>query len=487
MAEQLQEQTPESIIGAKSEYERELELLQQIQPHAIITTNYDQFLEKVFPQYETVIGQKIIEQGYQYIGEIFKIHGCTSDPESLVLTKDDLTTFNEQKKYLSAKLLTYFSEHPMLIVGYQPNDTNIRKILSDVKTILPDGESAKNIYLLNYQQNVSEEDYPQTEKIISLSDGEQMRLKYIEADSFEWVYEAFSTGGELEGINVNLLRKLMANTYEIVAEKAPKRQIHFEQLEYAADSENLATLFGITPIGEPSPFSDRTSHSSFQSEDGGLPVEEILTGDPENDINKQLTTAVKNWTSNQNLITNRNRLYEFVRDIDSLNLTDRKAEFLFRSSIQAYSHGTTWLESFNGDVNTLFEDTLREDVDGRTLPVLERVLLVYGEQSLLEIIESSTEYSSQHSKAARYADLCDESIIERISAYVTDSVRLQDEKYSIEDLFTDPNQTEDLLFETIELLLIEFDDYESQKLRAALRNLEIIRLGQIVDESPIYA
>jgi len=62
------------------------------------------------------------------IGEIFKIHGCITDPAGIVLTDDDYEDWNNKKKYLSAKLLTYFLEHPVLIIGYSAQDPNVLSI-----------------------------------------------------------------------------------------------------------------------------------------------------------------------------------------------------------------------------------------------------------------------------------------------------------------------------------------------------------------------
>jgi hypothetical protein len=69
-----------------------------------VTTNYDQFLELVFPEYTPIVGQQIIQAGSISVGEIFKIHGCVSDPVSLIFTAKDYAEFLRRKKYLSAKL-----------------------------------------------------------------------------------------------------------------------------------------------------------------------------------------------------------------------------------------------------------------------------------------------------------------------------------------------------------------------------------------------
>lgn len=130
---------------------KEITALRKINPHAIVTTNYDQLIEPIFSEYEVVIGQKILRQPYLSIGEIFKIHGCISDPISLVLTESDYESFEVDKKYLSAKLLTYFAEHPLLFIGYSANDPNIRSVLYDVDRMAKANFALMpNIYILEW-------------------------------------------------------------------------------------------------------------------------------------------------------------------------------------------------------------------------------------------------------------------------------------------------------------------------------------------------
>ena len=84
----------------------EIRALQSVRPHALITTNYDQFLETVFPEYQPVIGQNIIHGTQVLMGEIFKIHGCVSDHPSFVVTQEDYDEF-ARKKEVSKRKATY--------------------------------------------------------------------------------------------------------------------------------------------------------------------------------------------------------------------------------------------------------------------------------------------------------------------------------------------------------------------------------------------
>ena len=91
---------------------RELPFLIQNQNKfaGIITTNYDELLEDIFREFSVLIGQdSLLVANSLNIFEIFKIHGCCSKPDSIILTENDYNNFNRKLKYLSAKLLTQTS------------------------------------------------------------------------------------------------------------------------------------------------------------------------------------------------------------------------------------------------------------------------------------------------------------------------------------------------------------------------------------------
>lgn len=157
VAEHLLKITPNSIADIVDDSLRaEICALQAIRPHAIITTNYDTMIETMFPDYAPIIGQSILQNQAFSVGEIYKIHGCVTEPASLVFTEEDYTQFTKKKKYLSAKLLTYFTEHPILVVGYSAEDANIRAILSDVDEALPiSGDTIPNIFFLEWKEPIN--------------------------------------------------------------------------------------------------------------------------------------------------------------------------------------------------------------------------------------------------------------------------------------------------------------------------------------------
>lgn len=232
----------------------ELEILKTIRPHSIITTNYDQLLEKVFPQYTPIIGQKILYANHASIGEIFKIHGCVSNPDSIVITRNDYEEFAKRKKYLSAKLLAFFAEHPLIFIGYSAEDANIRAILSDIDEILSeDGRLIPNIYILEWTDKELTAEYPRRERLIPVSEHKGVIIKSIVANDFSWVYTAFSSHEALSNVNPRLLRSLLARTYELVRSDIPRNPIQVDYRVLANVTEEdgeLAKLYGISDTSD---------------------------------------------------------------------------------------------------------------------------------------------------------------------------------------------------------------------------------------------
>lgn len=237
------------LANGDHELAEEIELLKKIRPHSVITTNYDQLLERFFPEYEPIIGQRILYANHSSIGEIFKIHGCASQPESIVLTRADYEEFVKRKKYLSAKLLAFFAEHPLVFIGYRAEDPNIKIILADIDEILSEeGKLIPNIYILEWDDRDMSEEYPRRERLIPVSDHRSVIIKSIVAKDFSWVYSAFSANEALQNVNPRLLRALLARTYQLVRTDIPRNPI---QVDYGvlanvteADGE-LAKLYGI--------------------------------------------------------------------------------------------------------------------------------------------------------------------------------------------------------------------------------------------------
>ncbi len=234
----------------------ELKLLSKVEPHAVITTNYDGLMEKVFPFFNPIIGQKIIRKPvFEAIGEILKVHGCASEPESLVISHEDYQEFMRKKKYLTAKLLTYFIEFPLIIMGYSVSDMNIKEILSDIAEMVPgeSGDLVGNIWFVDWQSSFDQSKRPPSEKVIDLGDGRSIRVNYLLVDSFGALFETISQPVAVKQIDVRYLRNLMTNIYDIVKNKSANASlsVNIATLDSSSTESNLMNVLGFGTVSDP--------------------------------------------------------------------------------------------------------------------------------------------------------------------------------------------------------------------------------------------
>ena len=248
----LRELTP-SVDDASSEFSSELAALADIKPHAIITTNYDLFLEQIFEGYETITGQSIIRYNTNSFGEIYHIHGDVTEPSTIVLTKADYDEWSEKKKYVSAKLLTYFAEHPVFIFGYGLGDDNVKSIMRDIGELVADESGLiKNVYQVVWRRDELEENPP--DQALFALDGKEYRTKAIHTKDLKWVFSALKSQSALTSINPKLVRALAARMMKLIRHDIPSGsvEVNYDVLERVSDEQDhLPSLLGITSINNP--------------------------------------------------------------------------------------------------------------------------------------------------------------------------------------------------------------------------------------------
>ncbi|XTR38143.1 SIR2 family NAD-dependent protein deacylase [Paraclostridium tenue] len=157
-------------------------------PHAIITTNYDILIENIFSdKYRTVIGQQVIRKSeVNKIGQIFKIHGCVTNPEEIIISSNDYDFFKKKQKHLSAKLLTYFIRHSTVFIGYSISDENIIGILRNIADMICiDDNLVENIWLVDWAKDeTGEGGRPPSDKVINLGHNKTIRVNYIRVNDY---------------------------------------------------------------------------------------------------------------------------------------------------------------------------------------------------------------------------------------------------------------------------------------------------------------
>lgn len=214
---------------SKGEYrngtEKEIELLKRVGDRSIggvITTNYDYLLENVFEGYDysKFIGQEeLIFSDITGISEIYKIHGCCSKPESIVINESDYEKFDNKNAYLIAKLLIIFLEYPIIFMGYRIGDKNIQDILKEIAKCLSKDklEKLENRFIFLEWNNTDKKD--DISKYVYSS----ITMTQIFVKDFSVIYEALLENHV--GYNPRARKKFKKEIYNVVLTSKPSKSI----------------------------------------------------------------------------------------------------------------------------------------------------------------------------------------------------------------------------------------------------------------------
>jgi hypothetical protein len=222
----------------------ELRLLRAAKVDGIITTNYDTILEQLFPDYKVYSSQDdTLFQVSHGIGEIFKIHGCATRPNTLVLTEEDYAAYNEKNAYLAAKLTTLFLEHPFIFLGYSISDPNVRSILQAVTHCLPTSkldQLRNRLIFVEYMPGSG----------AGVADQHTMGLGQailpvtrVQAESFTEIFSALGDGERT--IPVSVLRRVKERVYELVRTADPKGALRVVDLNNDSILKDLEVVVGV--------------------------------------------------------------------------------------------------------------------------------------------------------------------------------------------------------------------------------------------------
>jgi len=231
------------------ELKPELENLKSAKISGIITTNYDLLCENIFPDFKVYKSQgELIFSPLQEIGEIYKIHGCCSEPNSLVITEDDYRDFNEKNAYLAAKLLSVFLEHPTIFMGYSISDENVRTILASVIACLDQSQVNQLSERLFFVQYVSGHDgEPILDKYEFEIGGSILPLTRIQSNGYNEIIEVLKT--LTQKFPAALLRKMKEHIYELVTTNDPTEKIAVVDFDTDTDLDKVDVVIGVGVSG----------------------------------------------------------------------------------------------------------------------------------------------------------------------------------------------------------------------------------------------
>jgi hypothetical protein len=221
-------------VNPLQEHKEELAALSKIGKRSIggiITINYDCFLESIFTDYTRFIGQEeLIFSPIQGIAEIYKIHGCCSKPESIVINETDYINFSEKNAYLAAKILTLFLEHPVIFIGYSISDKNIENILKSIVRCLSIDNLEKlreRLIFIEWNNLDQPDDISMYSK--SFEGGKSVEMTRIRLKDYSILYHALLENNAK--YNAPMLRRLKEDIYELVLTNKPTGKIRTVGLE----------------------------------------------------------------------------------------------------------------------------------------------------------------------------------------------------------------------------------------------------------------
>ena len=222
----------------------EIELLAKANIDGVITTNWDLFIENQFPKFTTFIGQDGLIAGRSHgIAEIYKIHGCSSKPNSLVLTSTDYDKYRKKNPYLSSKLLTMFIERPVIFIGYSLTDEHISEILEEIVSCFPDAslEFLKNkLLFVEWKPKIEKPDI--SDSVIH----KRIPVKYIQTPCYRELFEVLSE--TKKRIPAHLFRMIKDELYELVLTDDPKGKLYVRDSEKIEDGITTEFVVGYGAI-----------------------------------------------------------------------------------------------------------------------------------------------------------------------------------------------------------------------------------------------
>lgn len=229
------------------EYRSEIDALRGVVADGIITTNWDNLLELLFHDYAKYIGQEDILFGkLHHVGEIYKIHGCCTSPNSLVLTSADYEKFNQRYPYLAAKLLAMFVEHPVIFLGYSMSDENIGSIVESIGACLRSDQISKLRDRLIFVSRPEEGEENISDSMIRIGDT-GVPTKLVKANSYLPIFTAMSRINRK--FPASMLRKLKEHVYDLVLNNDPKGRLYVQDIDGHSEEE-FDVVFGVGAIAK---------------------------------------------------------------------------------------------------------------------------------------------------------------------------------------------------------------------------------------------
>ena len=143
-------ETIRKIISPETEPNILNELIAQLHPKHIVTTNYDKLMDKVAEGYEVIRQDKDLLK-VDSNNYLIKMHGDIDNVEEVVFKETDYLQYSETHRLMETFLKSLLIDHVFLFVGYSLNDYNLNTFTNWIEFIAREmnikKEMHKNFFL----------------------------------------------------------------------------------------------------------------------------------------------------------------------------------------------------------------------------------------------------------------------------------------------------------------------------------------------------
>ena len=241
--------TSDLTLCTDPDIQKELESFKRISHKvpAIITTNYDEFLEKyIFTDFSVLLYPDDYyfnsSSGYD---EILKIHGSTSRPESIVITEEDYQKLQQDSKVITSRLTSLMCQNPIIFLGYSISDEEIHNVILNLVSSLKQTDLdiiRGHLIRVSVRPNLRKTIWnPKTEILL----GRKIEIMQLEVPNLDILYRYLDRFTPVA--SPHEIRKYQEMIREIVLSTDPTaRKIELIDVENIDDAKpgDLAVIFG---------------------------------------------------------------------------------------------------------------------------------------------------------------------------------------------------------------------------------------------------
>ncbi|MEQ8242369.1 SIR2 family protein [Fulvivirga sp.] len=191
-------------------------LIFRINPHVIITTNWDNILERTIEEnafiYDTISSDiDLTKSSLQ--NKVIKMHGDFTN-NNIVFKEDDYINYQLNFPLLENYLKSILSTHTVLFIGYSYNDFNLKQIL---KWIQKHSEVRPPMYITTFKNNNTSKKYFENHGVTSLNIEKEPKLSI----SFSSAYseKTYSFLHRIKNLNERSVVKSESLTLEFILGK----------------------------------------------------------------------------------------------------------------------------------------------------------------------------------------------------------------------------------------------------------------------------